>query len=133
MLLPPKLAPNSGLATGYYPPMPSVLWSGRPADAKLVEQLRGRGIRIAQAAQAEAVAEVVAAAARACKAAGDAPTNGLPWIWFAAGAVAPDDAGAAVARGAYDVIDAREPGAIARLVQRIAELTTVEPPVPATD
>ena len=113
--------------------MPSVLWSGRPADAKLVEQLRGRGIRIAQAAEAEAVAEIVAAAARAGKAAGDAPTNGLPWIWFAAGAVAPDDAGAAVARGAYDVIDAREPGAIARLVQRIAELTTVEPPVPATD
>jgi DNA-binding NtrC family response regulator len=111
--------------------MPSVLWSGRPADAKLVDELRGRGIRIAHAPEAEAVAEVVAAAARTGKS--DGAANGLPWIWFAGGAVAPDDAGAAVARGAYDVIDAREPGAIARLVQRIAELATVEPPVPATD
>ena len=47
-----------------------------------------------------------------------------------AGAVPPGDAAAAVARGAYDVIDAREPGAVARLAQRIAELATVEPPVP---
>ena len=38
-----------------------------------------------------------------------------------------------MARGAYDVIDAREPGAVARLAQRIAELATVEAPVPVTD
>src|SRR5690349_5846618 len=111
--------------------MPSVLWSGRPADARLVDELRGHGVRIAHAPEAEAVAEVVAAAARTGR--GEGASNGLPWIWFAGGAVAPDDAGAAVARGAYDIIDAREPGAIARLVQRIAELATVEPPVPATD
>src|SRR4029078_13746766 len=113
MLLPPKLAPNSGLATGYYPPRPSVRWSGRPADAKLVEQLRGRAIRIARAAEAEAVAEVVAAAARAGKAAGDAPTNGLPWIWFAAGAVAPDDGGAAAAPRGHDGRGAAQRRAVA--------------------
>ena len=44
--------------------MPSVLWSGRPADAKLVEQLRGRGIRIAERNEAPIVAEVVTATAR---------------------------------------------------------------------
>ena len=117
--------------------MPSVLWSGRPAEAKLVEQLRGRGIRIAERDEASIVAEVVTAAvpavARPGSGGGDGPSNGVPWIWFAAGPVAPEDAGAAVARGAYDVIDAREPGAAARLAQRITELATVEPAVPATD
>jgi len=58
--------------------MPCVLWSGRPADAKLVDELRVRGIRIALAPEAEAVAEVVGA--RSGKSAGDGPTNGLPWI-----------------------------------------------------
>ena len=57
----------------------------------------------------------------------------MPWIWFVAGGVPAGDAAAAVARGAYDVIDAREPGAVARLAQRIAELATVEAPVPVTD
>ena len=58
----------------------------------------------------------------ACPGSGSRPA---PW--------SPDDAGAAIARGAYDVIDARGPGAAALLAQRIAELASVEPPVPATD
>ena len=113
--------------------MPSVLWSGRAPDAKLVELLRARGIRVADRAAGggDAVAEVLATAARAAPAEGR--PNGLPWIWFAAGAVPPDDAGAAVARGAYDVIDGRGPGAADVLAQRIAELASVEPPVPTTD
>jgi DNA-binding NtrC family response regulator len=118
--------------------MPAVLWSGRPADPKLVAELRARGVRIATADRqaresaddASVVAEVIAAARSGSTA---APANGVPWIWFVAGAVSSADAGAAVARGAYDVIDARAPDAAARLVQRICELTTVEPPVPATD
>src|SRR6478672_7494834 len=114
--------------SGYYPPMPAVLWSGRSADAKLVGELRGRGIRIAGADEAPVVAEVVAA-----RAAGDAPMNGVPWIWFVAGGASAGDARDAVARGAYDVIDARDPDAIARLARRITELASVEPPVPATD
>jgi len=106
-----------------------VLWSGRPPDVKLIDQLRDRGVRIADKTDTSVVAEVVTAARAA---AGDGRTN-VPWIWFAAGAVPPGDAGAAVARGAYDVIDARAPGAAALLAQRIAELAVVEPAVPATD
>jgi len=106
--------------------MPAVLWSGRPADAKLVGELRDRGIRLAGADEAPVVAEVVAAAHAA-------PKNGVPWIWFVAGGASASNAGDAVARGAYDVIDAREPDAIARLARRITELAAVEPPVPATD
>jgi len=106
-----------------------VLWSGRPPDVKLIDQLRDRGVRVADKTDTSVVAEVVTAARAA---AGDGRTN-VPWIWFAAGAVPPGDAGAAVARGAYDVIDARAPGAAALLAQRIAELAVVEPAVPATD
>src|SRR3954451_5039451 len=119
--------------------MPAVLWSGSPADAKLVGQLRDLGVRIAAPAEAPVVAEVVTALAApggrtpSGSDAGDGPSNGLPWIWFVARTVPADDAGAAVARGAYDVIDAREPGAVARLAQRVAELATVEAPVPPTD
>ena len=111
--------------------MPAVLWSGRPPDAKLIAELRDRDVRIADKSDAGVVAEIVAAPPRA--AAGETRTNGVAWIWFAAGAVATGDAGAAVARGAYDVIDARAPGAAGLLAQRIAELAAVEPPVPATD
>ena len=111
--------------------MPAVLWSGRPPDAKLIAELRDRGVRIADKTDTGVVAEIVTAAARA--AAGDGRANGVPWIWFAAGAVPPGDAGAAVSRGAYDVIDARAPDAAALLAQRIAELAVVEPAVPATD
>jgi DNA-binding NtrC family response regulator len=112
--------------------MPAVLWSGRPPDAKLVELLRARGIRVADAAAGgDVVAEGRAGAARA--AALEGRSNGVPWIWFAAGAVSPGDAAAATARGAYDVIDARGPGAAGALAQRVAELASVEPPVPATD
>ena len=111
--------------------MLAVLWSGRPPDAKLVELLRGCGVRVADGPGSSVVAEIVVAAPRAVPAQGR--TNGVPWIWFAAGAVSSGDAGAAVASGAYDVIDARGPGAAALLAQRIAELASVEPPVPATD
>jgi len=115
--------------------MPSVRWSGRPPDAKLVELLRARGVRIAAPADGGAAAEVVAARA--------APNDRrpqrtqrtilLPWIWFAPGAVPAEEAAAAVGQGAYDVIDARGPDAGAVLAQRIAELASIEPPVPATD
>jgi len=111
--------------------MTFVLWSGRPPDAKLVELLRGRGIRIADQAGGEVVAEIVTAAARAVTA--DGRANGVPWIWFAGGPVSPDDAGTAVAHGAYDVVDARAPGAAVTLAQRVSELASSEPPVPATD
>src|SRR5436190_21872454 len=95
--------------------MLAVLWSGSPADAKLVGQLRDLGIRIAAPAEAPVVAEVMTALAAPVgrTPSGDGPSNGLPWIWFVARTVPADDAGAAVARGAYDVIDAREPGAVA--------------------
>jgi hypothetical protein len=66
--------------------MPYVRWSGRPADPKLVEQLRGRGIRIAAEAEAAVVAEVVATAAARVGSV-DGASNGVPWIWFAASAV----------------------------------------------
>jgi DNA-binding NtrC family response regulator len=108
-----------------------VLWSGRSPDAKLVELLRGRGIRVVDKPNGPVAAEVVTVAARG--AAADGRAGGAPWIWFAPGAVSADDASAAVARGAYDVIDARAPGAAAVLAQRVAELASVEPPVPATD
>src|SRR4051812_43446418 len=111
--------------------MISVLWSGRPPDAKLIELMRGRGIRIADRAAAEVVAEIVAGAARAVME--DGRANGVPWIWFAAAAVATDDAATAIAHGAYDVIDARAPGAAATLAQRVGELAAIEPPVPSTD
>ena len=77
------------------------------------------------------VAEIVTAAARAVTA--DGRANGVPWIWFAGGPVSPDDAGTAIANGAYDVVDARAPGAAATLAQRVSELGSSEPPVPATD
>jgi DNA-binding NtrC family response regulator len=113
-------------------PMISVLWSGRPPDVKLIELMRGRGIRIADRAAADVVvAEIVTAAARAVTA--DGRADGVPWIWFSAGVVSPDDAATAIARGAYDVIDARAPGAAATLAQRVGELVSVVPPVPATD
>jgi len=111
--------------------MLGVLWSGRPPDAKLVELLRGCGVRVADGPGSSVVAEIVVAAARAVP--GEGRRNGVPWIWFATGAVSSGDAGAAVASGAYDVIDARGAGAAALLAQRIAELASVEPPVPATD
>jgi len=107
--------------------MHEVMWSGRAPDAKVVELLRSRGVRVVDRAGGPVVAEIVTIAGRA------APANGVPWIWFASGGVSADDAGAAVARGAYDVIDARGPGAAGVLAQRVVELASVEPPVPATD
>jgi len=111
--------------------MPSVIWSGRPPDAKLVESLRARGVRVVDAAGGDVVAEVLATATRTPSA--DGHPNGLPWIWFAAGTVSSDEAETAVARGAYDVIDARGPEAAAMLAERVTELASAEPPVPATD
>ena len=52
--------------------MIAVLWPGRPPDAKLVELMRGRGIRIADGAEGDAVAEIVTAGARAATADGQA-------------------------------------------------------------
>src|SRR5262245_6685368 len=104
-----------------------VLWSGRSPDRKLVELLRGQGVRVVDKADGPVVAEVVTGAARGAPA--DGRGSGVPWIWFAPAVVSADDASAAIARGAYDVIDARGPGAASVLVQRIAELAAVEPSV----
>jgi len=38
--------------------MSSVLWSGRPPDAKLIELLRGRGIRVVDKPSGEVIAEI---------------------------------------------------------------------------
>ena len=72
--------------------MHEVMWSGRAPDAKVVELLRSRGVRVVDRAGGPVVAEIVTIAGRA------APANGVPWIWFASGGVSADDAGAAVAR-----------------------------------
>jgi hypothetical protein len=40
--------------------MPSVIWSGRPPDAKVVELLRARGVRLVDAAGGDAVARPAA-------------------------------------------------------------------------
>jgi DNA-binding NtrC family response regulator len=109
----------------------SVRWSGRPPDAKLMTALRAEGIELAAAGDARpVVAEVLATAAR-----GGAPRapDGVPWLWLAAGAVAADDARAAVAAGAYDVIDATTTGARTTLAERLRELAAPEPEIPATE
>src|SRR5690349_21566162 len=50
------------------------------------------------------------------------PPEGTPWIWLAAGPIAPRAAAEAALRGAYDCISLRSAGARARLLQRALEL-----------
>jgi DNA-binding NtrC family response regulator len=108
-----------------------VRWSGAPPDAALTALLRGAGIGLAAGADAAAVAEVVATPARVREP--PRAANGIPWIWLAASAVSADEAAAAVARGAYDVIDGRNGAAGALLARRLAELAVAEPAIPAAD
>jgi DNA-binding NtrC family response regulator len=105
-----------------------VRWLGRPPDETTLAALREQGIRLADGAGEAVVAEVVTRREEPRRA-----PNG-PWLWLAGAAVAPDEARAAVAGGAYDVIDARRPAeAAALLAKRIAELAVTEPPIPAAD
>jgi two-component system response regulator AtoC len=104
-----------------------VIWSGRPPDANLRRALREEGIALEgdEAADPPA-AEVVASASSAVTRSRD----GLPWIWLAGGAPTADELAAAVARGAYDAIAARDDGAGALLMRRLRELATPEPAIP---
>ena len=107
-----------------------VRWSGRPPDVKTRADLRALGVELADGVDGTAVADVVATAARGAPTPG--PLGG-PWIWLAAGDVAPEEARAAVTRGAYDVVDARDPAAAARIARRLGELALGEPAIPAAD
>jgi DNA-binding NtrC family response regulator len=117
--------------------VPRVLWSGRPADAKLRATLRAEGFEVAElpagvlpSPDAGLVAAVVATAARAALPA--APLAEVPWLWLAGGAVSHDDRTAAAAHGAYDVVVASSADAGARLLARLRELAVAHPPVPET-
>lgn len=53
-----------------------------------------------------------------------------PWVWFSPRPVSLAEAREAVAAGAYDVIEQREPEARARLEARLRELDLAEPALP---
>src|SRR5882672_4896660 len=93
--------------------------------------LRDEAVELASSAEAaDLVAAIVATAARAGVPA--PPPGDLPWLWLAGGEVAPEARAHAVARGAYDVVDADAGDAGARLVARVRELSVPQPPVPDT-
>jgi DNA-binding NtrC family response regulator len=106
--------------------VPTVRWTGRPPDAKTRAALRAAGVALTEATNEPAVAEVVATPRL------DGAARG-PWIWWAPGAVPADEARDATARGAYDVIDARDGAAAERLARRVVELAVAEPPVPPAE
>jgi DNA-binding NtrC family response regulator len=105
-------------------------WRGQPANAETRRALAAADIELS-ASESEAAPEtgIVWATASA-----RVPTMSVRamgrWIWLCASAVGDAARRQAVVRGAYDVVSLGEPEAIARLVQRIAELTTPFPAVP---
>jgi DNA-binding NtrC family response regulator len=113
--------------------VPRVLWSGRPADAKLRATLRAEGFDLIEgdgAAPGSLIAAVVATAAIASIP--PAPAADAPWLWVVGGAVSHDERTAAAAHGAYDVVDVARPDGATRLLARLRELAVAHPPVPET-
>ena len=112
--------------------MLAVLWSGRPPDAKLVELLRGCGVRVADGPGSSVVAEIVVAAPRAvpaegrqrtaCRGSGSRPARCRRVTRAPRWRAAPTTSSTRAARA---------PRRCWRSGSR--ELASVEPPVPATD
>src|SRR5262245_18986885 len=105
------------------------MWSGKKPDARLGERMQAEGIVFA--AGGDCVAEVVAADAAGTAARGG--RAGRPWLWLATAGATPEQVTAAVVRGAYDVIDGRDPPAAALLARRLRELACTDVEVPASD
>jgi DNA-binding NtrC family response regulator len=113
--------------------VPRVLWSGRPADAKLRGALRAEGFELVDAAEDGGVGAPVAAVVATARAAlPAAPGVEVPWLWLAGGAVSHDERTAAAAHGAYDVVEATRADSPRRLLARLRELAVAHPAVPET-
>jgi transcriptional regulator with PAS, ATPase and Fis domain len=104
--------------------MASVRWLGAGAPS-VWEALSGRGITRA----AEAPVTVVHARQWS-----EAPRPSGPWLWLCPGTVSATDRRAATLAGCYAVVEARAPGAVELLAERIGELSEPGPvPVPDPD
>ncbi|HEY1907474.1 MAG TPA: sigma-54 factor interaction domain-containing protein, partial [Myxococcaceae bacterium] len=104
--------------------MESVRWLGAGAPA-VWEALSARGITRA------AAAPVAVVHARQWS---EAPRPAGPWVWLCPGTVSAADRRAATLAGCYAVVEARAPGAVERLAERIGELSEPGPvPVPDPD
>jgi DNA-binding NtrC family response regulator len=107
-----------------------VLWSGRPPEARLRAALRDEDVEALADGSGDLLAAVVSAPARGGTP--HPPRPDLPWVWLAAGPVSPEARAEAIARGAYDVVDADAGEAGAHLATRLRELAVPQPPVPET-
>jgi len=110
--------------------MLTVAWQGRPAPAWLARRLGDESIALTRAATraAERILLVRTAGGR------QPPRveRDARWIWIADARLTPSAVRAAVASGAYDALSLDEAEFAPRLVARLRELSTVEPPPPPT-
>src|SRR5262245_11733126 len=102
-------------------------WQGETPDRAMKRVLNAADIRIGRSAAGAAVIVVVSRDARRIP---RAPAGGRPWVWVSGARIADAAAIEAASRGAYDAIALADAGATARLLRRLTELQTQEPPPP---
>src|SRR5262245_25810634 len=109
--------------------MPTVVWSGPTPPAKFAAALKAKGVDMARASDAASIRIVhTRTAAKVPRAIGSSR-----WIWYCDRPVSDAHRIAAIERGAYDVVDARDGDAAAQLMARVDELLVPEPTPPAAD
>jgi DNA-binding NtrC family response regulator len=106
-----------------------VTWQGRPAPESLVRRLREAGITLDARPRATGRVLVTRTAGGRQAPRVEATT---PWIWIADAEIAASAARAAVLAGAYDALSLTDADFDIRLLARLRELSTIEPPPPAT-
>src|SRR5215471_445798 len=108
--------------------MRCIAWTGTPPDRALADRLRTLDIRIERDDPDDL--PLVVSTATAAKLPAPRAERGR-WVWLSGQAVNPARAIDAVLRGAYDVVALDAPDAMDRLVARLDELLTPDPPLPA--
>ena len=107
-----------------------IAWTGTPPPRAVADRLRTRDIRIERDDPDDL--PLVVSTATAAKLPAPRAERGR-WVWLSGQAVPPARAMDAVMRGAYDVVALDAPDAMDRLVARLEELLTPDPPLPAAD
>jgi DNA-binding NtrC family response regulator len=109
--------------------MTPVQWRGRSAPEWLSTRLQSEGFAVSARATAPGGPAIVRTAGGRQPPRVDAAT---PWIWLSDADLAPAAVRAAVLAGAYDALSLDEAGFAPRLIARLRELSTPEPPSPPT-
>ena len=108
-----------------------VRWIGQPAPPRVAALLRNDGIHVTRRKTAADNELAIVSTRNAARV--PPRDDASRWLWISATDVPERMQVEAVLRGAYDVISLRDDGAPGQILERLHELLTPVPPIPASD